>query len=147
MLDNINAAYLQFLTLLSFTFSVLAAVLAIDMYRLLRTAQVGNSWRILCISSVLFAFTLALRMAESFDWGGLHRFQLSRFSEVMFLFGLAYAFYLQRAAFSHSKESHDEMPQQGAATPLPDPAMDDLDDLAKYYAEGGSRLPHDARGH
>ncbi len=146
MLDNINAAYLQFLTLLSFAFSVVAAVLAIDMYRLLRTAQVGHSWRILCISSVLFAFTLALRMAESFEWGGLHRFQLSRFSEVMFLFGLAYAFYLQRHAFSHPKESRDDLPQPGVAPPVPDPAMDDLDDLARYYAEGGSRLSGDAPG-
>ena len=146
MLDNINAAYVQFSTLLSFAFSVVAAVLAIDMYRLLRTAEIGNSWRILCISTVIFAFTLALRLAENFQWGGLNRYQLSRFSEVLFLFGLAYAFYLQRQAFYHTKDLRDDLPNQRIMPPVPDKAMDDLDDLAKYYAEGGKNVPGDAPG-
>ena len=136
MLENINAAYVQLLTLLSFSISVVAAVLAIDMYRLLRTVEVGHSWRILCIASVLFAFTLALRMAEHFQWGGLHVHQLSRFSETMFVFALAYAFYLQRRAFSHPKEIREEAETSTTTPAAGDPEMEELDDLAKYYAEG-----------
>ena len=138
MLDNINAAYLQLLTLISFSVSVVAAVLAIDMYRLLRTAEVGYSWRILCIASVLFAFTLALRLAEHFQWGGLHVYELSRISETMFVFALAYAFYLQRRAFSHPKELREEAEPQIKIPSADDRDMEELDDLAKYYAEGGA---------
>jgi hypothetical protein len=138
MLDNINAAYVQLLTLLSFGVSVLAAVLAIDMYRLLRTAEVGHSWRILIIASVIFALTLALRLAENFDWGGLHLYQLSRFGEAMFVFALAYAFYLQRRAFVPHKETRPN-PEKPARDALKgEPEIDELDDLAQYYAEGGA---------
>jgi len=138
MLENINAASIQLLTLLSFSVSVIAAVLAIDMYRLLRTAEVGYSWRILCIASVLFAFTLALRLAEHFQWGGLHHYELSRFSETIFVFALAYAFYLQRRAFSHSKGVREGGEQPIKPPPASDRDMEELDDLAKYYAEGGN---------
>ena len=145
MLENINAAYVQLLTLLSFFMAVVAAVLAVDMYRLMRTAEVGNSWRILCIASVLFALTLALRLAEFFDWGGLRSYELSRFGEAMFVFALAYAFHLQRKAFSRAKELREE-PAATAPTsePEPDTDLDSLGDLATYYAEGSGsvRAPH-----
>lgn len=141
MLDNINAAYVQLLTLLSFSISVVAAVLAIDMYRLLRTAAIGHSWRILCIASVLFAFTLALRMAEYFGWGELNIFELSRFSEAMFVFALAYAFYLQRKTFSLKDHRKEPTVPLKVEKPLPDGNMDDLNDLAKFYAEGENEAP------
>ena len=138
MFDNINAAYLQLMTLLSFGFSVVAAVLAIDMYRLLRTAAVGQSWRIMCVASVLFAFTLALRLAENFGWGELDRYHLSRFSEVFFVLGMAYAFYLQRRAFSHRKEAREQKTVEDEENPAaPEPDLEELDELTKYYAEGG----------
>lgn len=70
MLENINAASVQLLTLISFAISVGAAVLAIDTYRLLRTGEVGHSWRILIIASVLFAFTFSLALGREFrlEW-------------------------------------------------------------------------------
>lgn len=139
MLENINAAYLQLLTLVSFFMAVVAAVLAVDMYRLLRTAEVGNSWRILCIASVLFALTLALRLAEFFDWGGLKSYELSRFGEAMFVFALAYSFHLQRKAFSHAKELRDE-PAASTTEPEPEPDLDTLGDLATFYAEGAGSI-------
>ena len=135
MLENINATYVQLLTLLSFSMAVVAAVLAVDMYRLLRTAEVGHSWRILCIASVVFALTLALRMAEMFDWGGLKSYELSRYGEAMFVFALAYAFYLQRKVFSHPKELREEAAAP-TAEPEPEPDMETLGDLATFYAEG-----------
>lgn len=144
MLDNINAAYVQLLTLLSFSISVVAAVLAIDMYRLLRTAAVGHSWRILCIASVLFAFTLALRLAEYFGWGGLNTFELSRFSEAMFVFALAYAFFLQRKTFSRrDHRAENSVPLKVESSP-PDHEMENLDELAKFYAEGENEAPRNS---
>lgn len=138
MPNHIDADSINLLTLLSFAGSVVAAVLAIDMYRLLRTGQVGNSWRILITASVLFAFTLALRLAESFDWTGLQGRQLSRISELMFVFALAYAFYLQRRAFTQSKASTTPAPSPQTSKPTStDREPEDLDDLARYYAEGG----------
>jgi hypothetical protein len=143
MLDNINAASVQLLTLLSFAVSVVAAVLAIDMYRLLRTGEVGNAWRVLIVASVLFAFTLALRFAENFHWSGLDRLRLSRIGELLFVFALASSFYMQRRAFSHQAKvaSEEEKPVVPPRNQIPDRAREneDSDDLGRYYAEGGAR--------
>jgi hypothetical protein len=141
MFENINAAYLQVITLLSFGISVVAAVLAIDMYRLLRTGEFGHSWRILIIASVMFALTLALRLAEHFQWRDLQRVQLSRYGELMFALSLAYAFYLQRRAFSSPKDHREEVAPPRSATTSGQRDLEDLEDLAKYYAEGGSNAP------
>ena len=61
--DN-NDSYIGLLSFLSFGFSVMAAVLAIDMYALLRTGQFGKTWRVLIISTVMFALMQALKLAE-----------------------------------------------------------------------------------
>ena len=144
MFDNINAASLQLLTFFSFAASVIAAVLAIDTYRLLRTGEVGNAWRILIVASVLFAFTLALRMAENFDWNGLASLHLSRVGELIFVSALAYSFYLQRHAFTYAKnlrELEEEPPASTAPRSVREVRTEeDADDLARYYAEGGA--PH-----
>ena len=142
MLDNINAASVQLLTLLTFAASVIAAVLAIDTYRLLRTGEVGNVWRILIVASVLFTFTLALRLAENFDWNGLAGLHLSRVAELIFVFALAYSFYLQRRAFTPVKdvsESENKAPVSTSPRPSREsPDEEESDDLGRYYAEGGA---------
>lgn len=91
--------YLGLLTFLSFTFSIIAAVLAIDMYTLLRTGEFGKTWRVIIIASVMYALLQALRLAETFNWYvALHG--LSQIAELMFALSLTYAFYLQRNAFT-----------------------------------------------
>ena len=142
MLDNINAASVQLLTLLTFAASVIAAVLAIDTYRLLRTGEVGNVWRILIVASVLFTFTLALRLAENFDWNGLAHLHLSRVGELIFVSALAYSFYLQRRAFTHARDLRET--EEKPSVPIsPQPLREsrddeESDDLGRYYAEGGA---------
>lgn len=113
-----NGSYTGFLTLGAFALSVIAAVMAIDMFRLLRTGQTGRSWRVLIIASVIFALMQALRLGEYFDWKTLNKYALSQIVELIFALALAYAFYLQRKAFSAAphlrpKEEHsyDEEPQ------------------------------------
>ncbi len=138
MLENINAASVQLLTLISFAISVGAAVLAIDTYRLLRTGEVGHSWRILIIASVLFAFTLALRLAENFDWNGFGHLHLSRVGELLFVSALAYAFYMQRRAFTQAKNDDEEKPVVPPSRSMRDRDSEDADDLGRYYAEGGA---------
>jgi hypothetical protein len=64
MLIGESGAYLGLLSFLSFGFSVIAAVLAIDMYTLLRTGEMGKTWRVLIIASVMFALAQVIRMAE-----------------------------------------------------------------------------------
>lgn len=142
MLENINAASVQLLALASFIISVIAAVLAIDTYRLLRTGEVGNVWRILIVASVLFAFTLALRMAETFDWNALRQLHLSRVGELIFVSALAYSFYLQRRAFTHAKDLREAEAKPPVAV-VPRSLREsrdeeEPDDLSRYYAEGGA---------
>lgn len=142
MLENINAASVQLMTLVSFALSVVAAVLAIDTYRLLRTGEIGNVWRILIVASVLFTFTLALRMAENFNWSGFASLHLSRVSELLFVFALAYSFYLQRRAFTLAKTAKEAEKQTNVSRPQrplrESRDEEDTDDLGRYYAEGGT---------
>lgn len=94
-------AYLGFLSFAAFIFSVIAAVLAIDMYTLLRTGEFGNTWRVLIIASVIYALLQALRLAESLNWR-IASHGLSQIVELMFALALAYAFYLQRKTFTQA---------------------------------------------
>ncbi|MDF2440939.1 MAG: hypothetical protein JWN98_1923 [Abditibacteriota bacterium] len=96
------------MSFLSFAFSVMAAVLAIDMYALLRTGQFGKTWRVLIITTVMFALMQALRLAEVLNFQTFRRYHLSEVVELMFVISLAYAFYLQRSVFiSNDKKSSD----------------------------------------
>src|SRR5690349_8020865 len=90
------------LSFISFCISVIAAVIAIDMYRLLRTGQFGASWRVLIIASVMFALLHALRFGEHFDFTPWTTFHLSDVVEFVFVIALAYAFFLQRQTFKGS---------------------------------------------
>ena len=140
MLENINAASVQLMTLISFAISVGAAVLAIDTYRLLRTGEIGNVWRILIVASVLFVFTLALRLAENFDWNGFGHLHLSRIGELLFVSALAYAFYRQRRAFTQAKNvsEKEKLTSPSQNTSAKERENEEADDLGRYYAEGGA---------
>ena len=94
-----NEGVIGLLSFLSFGFSVIAAVLAIDTYALLRTGQSGVTWRVLIIASVIFALMQALRMGELLDFAALHNLHLSEVVELVFVIALTYAFYLQRQIF------------------------------------------------
>ena len=109
-----SGASMGVISFLAFAISVIAAVVAIDMYKLLRTGQFGSSWRILIIASVIFCLVQALRLAELFEWGGLHLSHLSEIADLIFVMALAYAFYLQRRAFSQAR-ANTEMAEDSAA--------------------------------
>lgn len=91
--------YLGILSFLSFGISIIAAVLAIDMYALLRTGQYGRTWRLLIIASVLFVLFQVLQMVHVLR-GSLEAYRLSQVVELVFVITLAYAFYRQRQLFS-----------------------------------------------
>lgn len=91
---------LGLLSFLSFAFSIIAAVLAIDMYKLLRTGEFGKSWRLLIIASVMFALLQVLRLAEILNFQAMRAYHLSEVAELCFVIALAYAFYAQRKVFS-----------------------------------------------
>ena len=112
---------------LAFGISVIAAVVAIDMYKLLRTGEFGASWRILIIASVIFALVQALRLAELFNWGGLQRQQLSEVADLLFVLSLAYAFYLQRRAFTHAFKANSEIEDASEIEEDELPIVDDMD--------------------
>ena len=102
--------YVGLLAFCSFVFSVIAAVLAIDLYALLRTGRSGSTWRVLIIASVMFALMHALRLAELLNFGGLRLTHLSEIVELMFVMALAYAFYLQRQIFGRREQSLPNAP-------------------------------------
>lgn len=112
---------LGLLSFLSFGFSIIAAVLAIDMYTLLRTGQFGNSWRVMIIASVIFALVQVLRLAEILHWESFQVYALSQIVELVFVIALAYAFFLQRKAFTLAERHHK-------ATEEPEDYEDEADD-------------------
>ena len=100
-----EASPLGLLSFLSFCFSIIAAVLAIDMYRLLRTGEYGRTWRLLIIATVIFALLQVLRLAETLEFRPLDISQLVQIVELCFVISLAYAFYLQRKLFTSATTS------------------------------------------
>ncbi len=96
----------------SFVLSVGAAALAIRLYSLLRTGQMGASWRVLIIASVLFALLQTVRLVEAVS-PSAHAMHFSSVVEVVFILALAYAFWLQKQVFeehhrSQPKDSEDD---------------------------------------
>jgi hypothetical protein len=98
---NGGVSSLGILSFLSFGLSVIAAVLAIDMYKLLRTGEFGKTWRVLIIASVMLALLQVLRMAEVLNFRAMRDYHLSEVVELCFVMALAYAFHLQRRVFAH----------------------------------------------
>lgn len=100
--------YLGLFNFLTFGISIIAAVLAIDMYALLRTGQFAQTWRILIVASVLFVLLQVLRMCEILlDLPMLQ--ELSQIVRLIFAIALAYAFYRQRALYSCKKHQQQEL--------------------------------------
>ncbi len=85
--------------LFSFVTSIGAAVLAINLYPLLRVGRTGTSWRVLIIAAVLFALMQALRFCEIVGVPYMSGLRLSSIVEMVFGLSLAYAFFLQRQVF------------------------------------------------
>ncbi len=89
--------------LFSFITSIGAAVLAINLYPLLRVGRTGASWRVLIIAAVLFALMQALRFCETVGVPYMSALQLSSIVELVFGLALAYAFFLQRQVFTEAQ--------------------------------------------
>lgn len=99
--------YTAVLGALSFFGSVVAALLALNLYSLLRTGKVGASWRVLIIASFIFAVLQATRLLEVV-FPLPDEVPLSSVIELVFILALAYAFFLQRRLFVNSEESANE---------------------------------------
>lgn len=94
---------LGLLTFLSFGFSIIAAVLAIDMYKLLRSGGFGRTWRLLIIASVIFVLLQVLRLAEVLNFNPILEDRLAQIVELCFVITLAFAFYNQRNVFTQAR--------------------------------------------
>jgi len=128
---------LGLLSFLTFGLSIIAAVLAIDMYTLLRTGQFGSSWRVMIIASVIFVLVQVLRLAEVLHWEAFQVYALTQIVELVFVMSLAYAFFLQRQAFTRvarkSKSSEEVEEQEFAADN--DDRDAEWDDFTARYQE------------
>lgn len=108
--DPLVPSYAVFSTLLCFLLSVGASALAINLYKLLRTAEIGASWRVLITASVLFSLIQAVRLAEVCGVPYAAAMHLSSIIELVFVLALAYAFFLQRQVFTEARRaSRDAM--------------------------------------
>lgn len=131
------------LSFAAFAFSVIAAVVAIDMFALLRTGEFGRSWRVLIIASVIFALTQALRLGEALNFRNMGERPLSQIGDLMFVMALAYALYLQRQVFTRTtrlrrrrddsepdiaaialRRASDAAPETELNSPAPEPLSD-----------------------
>ncbi len=127
-------SYIGWIGFFSFALSVIAAVLAIDMYALLRTGQFGKTWRVLIIASVMFALTQALRLAEALNMESLSRLHLSEVAELMFVMSLTYAFYLQRSVFTDRKKERQTLRiEQQEENERDDETVDEWERINGYY--------------
>lgn len=105
---NETSSFVGITALLSFMLSVGAAVLAINLYALLRTGRVGASWRVLIIASVMFALLQAVKLAEMMDVSVAAQLHLSSVVELAFAVTLLYAFFLQREVFTSERRGAQE---------------------------------------
>jgi hypothetical protein len=103
-----TAPYAGIITFFTFALSVIAAVLAIDMYALLRTGEFGRVWRILIIASVMFALAQAMRLANWLEWDVVRQFYLADIAQLAFALMLGYAFYAQRVVFSQRDKNRSK---------------------------------------
>ena len=85
--------------LFSFFTSVGAAILALNLYPLLRVGRTGASWRVLIIAAALFALVQALHFCEVIGVPYVSALRLSSIVQMVFGLSLAYAFFLQRQVF------------------------------------------------
>jgi hypothetical protein len=98
------------MSFLSFGLSIVAAVLAIDMYKLSRTGQFGASWRVLITASVIYALLQASHLAAQ-SVAAFGKF--SHIVELIFVLALTYSFYLQRRNFLNTSQLRDKDEYRG----------------------------------
>lgn len=134
---------LGLLSFLSFALSIIAAVMAIDMYKLLRTGEFGKTWRLLIIATVMFALLQVLRLARILDFTAINAANLAQVVELCFVITLAYAFYSQRKVFTaaqqrfsntHSGDDHLHEDESFLATPEDDVYEEDAAPRKHYEA-------------
>ena len=82
---------------LSFFAAIFATVWAVELYRLLRTGEVGRTWRVIIAATILFAVGEVLKFGELFEF--LPRLGMFNYLHLPFIILLAYACYAQRKAF------------------------------------------------
>jgi hypothetical protein len=149
MLDHGGDLVPGLLAFAAFALSMIAAVIAIDMYTLLRTGESGKVWRVLIIASVLFALAQVLRFAEAVQWQGWsQRYALSQVAELVYVTALVYAFYMQRQAFKALAKlrSHELEPEPELSLDVEEPESEassqpSWDLLSTRYAEGDAAKP------
>lgn len=98
------------MSFLSFGLSIVAAVLAVDMYKLSRTGQFGASWRVLITASVIYALLQASHLAAQ-SVAAFGKF--SHIVELIFVLALTYSFYLQRRNFLNTSQLRDKDEYRG----------------------------------
>lgn len=103
--------YFGALNLLTFGFSVIAAVLAIDMYALLRTGEFGRTWRILIVASVIFVLSQVLDMSGHL-LGSANAFKIGQVVQLIFIIAVAYAFYRQRQVYTRKLQRMQSFPEE-----------------------------------
>lgn len=131
IMNGYQDAPLGLLSFLSFAFSVIAAVLAIDMFKLLRTGGFGRTWRLLITASVMLVLLQVLRMAQVLNFRPVAEAHLAQVVELCFIISLAYAFYVQRQLFTHEHKHNEEMEDEEAE----DADLNDEDDADSASAE------------
>ena len=130
---------LGLLSFLTFAFSVIAAVLAIDMYKLLRTGDFGKTWRLLIIASVIFVLLQVVRLAAVLDLRARQAGELAQVVELCFVMALAFAFYQQGRVFTREKNNglaeHDGTEHDESEYSLAARGYDEAEDAAKDAAD------------
>ena len=107
--------------LFSFFTSIGAAVLAINLYPLLRVGRNGASWRVLIIAAVLFALMQALHFCEVIGVPYMSAWRLSSIVQMVFGLALAYAFFLQRQVFIETQhEARTQKRRKSDRSPEPE---------------------------
>jgi hypothetical protein len=130
---NNDYSPLGLLSFLTFGLSIIAAVMAIDMYKLLRTGDFGKTWRLLIIASVMFALLQVVKLGEILNFRTMSGYHLSEIVELCFVMALAYAFYQQRQVFTRQSkkalsDETDEETEDEAQYALSDDHFEDKDD-------------------
>lgn len=106
-MNSSPVTYIGVLNFLTFGISIIAAVLAIDMYSFLRIGQFGRTWRMLIVGSVVFVLMQVLRLSTVLLQLEITN-ELRQIAELIFAIIFAYAFYSQRALYSNNLKGRDD---------------------------------------
>lgn len=129
------ASYDVVCALFSFSTGIGAAVLAINLYPLLRVGRTGASWRVLIIAAVLFALMQTLRFCEIIDVPYINSLRLSSIVEMIFGLALAYAFFLQRQVFIEAQQEARTQKRRKSDRPSTPESADETPIVSAYEAD------------